>query len=194
MINKILDIMEKNHGIITPSDLEQKGISRVYLTKMINEGYIDRIDRGIYVTKDFCYDELYLFQKKYSKTIFSYNTALYLYGMTERTPVKIDVTISKNYNPYRFKNFANVHRISKDIIKLGIAEVKTPQGMRVKTYNLERTICDIIKDRKEIEVEIRNKAIKNIIKNKNFDANKMFEYAKKMKIYNDVKNYMEAII
>ena len=48
--------------------------------------------------KEFKYDEYYIFQLKYPKTIFSYNTALYFYEMTERTPIKMDVSISKNYN------------------------------------------------------------------------------------------------
>ena len=60
--------------------------------------------------------------------------------------------------------------------------------MQVKTYNLERTVCDIIKDKDSLDIEIRNKAIKNCIKSKEFNANKMFEYAKKMKIYEKVKN------
>ena len=31
MINKILEIMKKNNEVITPTQLEEKGISRVYL-------------------------------------------------------------------------------------------------------------------------------------------------------------------
>ena len=108
MINKILKIMKKNNEIITPSQLEKKGISRVYLSRMEEEGIIERIDRGIYVTKDFKYDEYYLFQLKYPKAVFSYNTALYFYEMTEKTPIKMDVSIPRNYNPHRYKNIVNV--------------------------------------------------------------------------------------
>lgn len=194
MINKILKIMKKNNEIITPAQLEGKGISRVYLSRMEEEGIIERIDRGIYVTKDFKYDEYYLFQLKYPKAIFSYNTALYFYEMTERTPIKIDVTVYREYNPHRFKDVVNVYKISKELYELGIVEKKSPQGMKVRTYNLERTICDIIKDKDSIDIEIRNKAIKKAIKSKEFNASKMFEYAKKMNIYDKVKNYMEAII
>ncbi len=194
MINKILKIMKKNNEIITPSQLEKKGISRVYLSKMEREGIIEKIDRGIYVTKDFKYDEYYLFQLKYPKAIFSYNTALYFYEMTERTPIKMDVTVYREYNPHRFKDFVNVYKISKELYNLGVTEKKSPQGMKVKTYNLERTVCDIIKDKDSIDIEIRNKAIKKAIKSKEFNASKMFEYAKKMNIYDKVKNYMEAII
>lgn len=194
MYKKILKIMKNNNEIITPAQLEEKGISRVYLSNMEKEGIIERIERGIYVTKDFKYDEYYLFQLKYPKAIFSYNTALYFYEMTERTPIKMDVTVYREYNPHRFKDFVNVYKVSKELYDLGVIEKKSPQGMKVKTYNLERTVCDIIKDKDSIDIEIRNKAIKKVIKSKEFNASKMFEYAKKMNIYDKVKNYMEAII
>lgn len=194
MYKKILKIMKNNNEIITPAQLEEKGISRVYLSNMEKEGIIERIERGIYVTKDFKYDEYYLFQLKYPKAIFSYNTALYFYEMTERTPIKMDVTVYREYNPHRFKDFVNVYKVSKELYDLGVIEKKSPQGMKVKTYNLERTVCDIIKDKDSIDIEIRNKAIKKVIKSKEFNASKMFEYAKRMNIYDKVKNYMEAII
>ena len=194
MINKILKIMKKNNEIITPAQLEEKGVSRIYLARMEEEGLIERIERGIYVTKDFKYDEYYLFQLKYPKAIFSYNTALYFYEMTERTPIKMDVTVYREYNPHRFKDVVNVYKTSKELYELGIVEKKSPQGMKVRAYNLERTVCDLIKDKDSIDIEIRNKAIKKAIKSKEFNANKMFEYAKKMNIYDKVRNYMEAII
>ena len=194
MYKKILKIMKNNNELITPAQLEEKGISRVYLSNMEKEGIIERIERGVYVTKDFKYDEYYLFQLKYPKAIFSYNTALYFYEMTERTPIKMDVTVYREYNPHRFKDFVNVYKVSKELYDLGVIEKKSPQGMKVKTYNLERTVCDIIRDKDSIDIEIRNKAIKKCIKNKEFNASKMFEYAKKMNIYDKVKNYMEAII
>lgn len=194
MIKKALKIMKDNKGIITSSQVESYGIPRVYLSKMVENNIIERIERGIYVTKDYEYDEYYLFQLKYPKTVFSYNTALYFYEMTERTPIKMDVSISKNYNPHRFKDIVNVYRINDELFDLGIVEKKSPQGMKVRTYNLERTVCDIIKDKDSIDIEIRNKAIKKAIKSKEFNASKMFEYAKKMNIYDKVKNYMEAII
>lgn len=194
MINKVLKIMKNNKGIITSSQIETYGIPRVYLSKMVEKNIIERIERGIYVTKDYEYDEYYLFQLKYPKAVFSYNTALYFYEMTERTPIKMDVSISKNYNPHRFKDIVNVYRINDELFELGIVDKKSPQGMKVRTYNLERTICDIIKDKDSIDIEIRNKAIKKAIKSKEFNASKMFEYAKKMNIYDKVKNYMEAII
>ena len=194
MYKNILEIIKKNGGVMTSKQLTDKGISRVYLSKMCKEGVIEKIDRGIYTTKDYIYDEYYIFQLKYSKTIFSYNTALYLNGMSERTPINMDITVYTEYNPHRFRDFVNVHKINKVFFDLGVVEKISPQGMKVRVYNLERTVCDIIKDKECMDIELRNKAIKSCINNKEFNANLMFEYAKKMKIYDKVKNYMEAII
>jgi len=56
------------------------------------------------------------------------------------------------------------------------------------------TIVDIISNRNIIEIELANKIIRKCIKEKDFNVNLMFEYAKKLKAYDKVKNYMEAII
>ena len=67
----------------------------------------------------------------------------------------------------------------ESILDLGKIKVVTPFGNSVYAYNLERTVCDIINNRINIDIEIANKAIRNCIKSKEFNANKMFEYAKK---------------
>lgn len=194
MYEKFINIINKNNGIITSKEAEQKGISRVYLKKMTDEGIIQRIGHGIYATDKFIYDEYYIFQLKHSNIVFSYNTALYLQNMTERTPSKMDVTTKRSTNLSSYKDKINLYRVNEDILNLGKCKIKTTYGNTVNLYNLERTVCDIINNKSNIDIEIANKAIRKCIKSKEFKANKMFEYAKKMKIYDKVKNYMEAII
>lgn len=126
--------------------------------------------------------------------IFSNNTALYFFGKTERTPFKMDVTVSNNYNASNIQDLVNIHRTTKEVLELGAIEVVSPQGQKVRCYNLERTVCDIIKNPKYIDLETRNKAIKQSIRDERFDSNLMFEYSKKMKVYKKVESYMEAII
>lgn len=194
MYEKIINLINENNGIITAKEAENQGISRVHLKKMTDEGIIERIEHGIYVTNKFIYDEYYIFQIRHPNAIFSYNTALYLYGMTERTPSKMDITTKRFTNLSSLKGKVNLYRVSENVFELGKCQVKTAYGNTVNVYNLERTVCDIINNRSTIDIETANKAIKKCIKSENFSANKMFEYAKKMKVYDKVKNYMEAII
>ena len=194
MYDKFIKIIDKNNGIITAKEAEKKGISRMNLKKMNDDGIIKRIEHGVYVTDKFIYDELYLFQIKHINTVFSYNTSLYLHGMTERTPNKMDVTTKRNINLSLYKDRINLYRVNDDLLNLGIIKITTPYGNKVSAYNLERTVCDIINNKSNIDIEIANKAIRLCIKSLDFNVNKMFEYSKKLKIFDKVKLYMEAII
>ncbi len=194
MYEKFINIINKNNGIITAKDGKSKGISRTMLKIMTDNGYIKRIDYGVYATDKFVYDEYYLFQLKHKNIVFSYNTALYFQNMTERTPSKMDITTKRNTNLALYKEKINLYRVNQEILSLGKIKVTTPFGNIVYAYNLERTVCDIINNKSNIDLETANKAIRNCIKSKQFNPNKMFEYAKKMKIYEKIKNYMEAII
>lgn len=194
MYDEILKIIKKNEGIITTKEIEKNGISRVHLKKMLDKGIIERLKRGIYITEDFIYDDFYLFQLKHPNTVFSYNTALYFWGMTERTPIKMDVTTSRNNNLSIYKDRINLYRVNDKLLDLGKIKIKTTTGKIVNCYNLERTVCDIINNKKNIDIEIANKSIKNCIRRKNFNVNLMFEYAKQQKIYDKVETYMEAVI
>lgn len=194
MYENFINEINKKNGIITSKEAQKKGISRTILKKMTDNKLLNRIEYGIYVTDEFVYDELYIFQLKHNNIAFSYNTALYLLEMSERTPSKMDVTTSRNNSLGYCRNEVNIYRVNKEILNLGKIKVKTPYGNIVNAYDKERTVCDIINNKSNIDIETANKAIKNCIKSKEFDANKMFEYAKKMKIYEKVKNHMEAII
>ena len=194
MYEKYIEIINSNGGIITSKDANQKGISRTILSQMVKNDVLERIEHGIYATEQFIYDELYIFQIKHSNIIYSYNTALYLLNKTERTPEKMDITTTRNNSLGYCKDVANIHRVNDEIIDLGKIKVATNTGKEVFSYNLEKTIVDIIANRTVMSIELSNKIIGNCIKEKSFNVNLMFEYAKKMKVYDKVKNYMEAII
>lgn len=195
MENKIIKLLKENNGIITTNQIEKIGISRMYIKKFIESGIIERIKKGIYISGDIIEDEFYIFQIKNQNAIFSYNTALYFWGETERTPDIIDVTVYSGYNKQRFPNNIRVHYIKKELLNLGVVMVKTPAGFNVKAYNIERTVCDIIKGRNTgIDKEQSNKFIKNVIKNNKVDVNKIYEYSKKLKCTKKFEEIMEWMI
>lgn len=69
----------------------------------------------------------------------------------------------------------------------------SPFGMKIKVYGVERTICDIIKNKKKMDGEIFVKALQDYAKSKNKNLSKLAKYAKIMKIEDKVSNYMEIL-
>lgn len=195
MEEKIEKLLKQNNGIITTKQIEEIGIARIHIKRFIENGIIERVKKGIYISSDIIEDEFYIFQIKNANAIFSYNAAMYLFRATERTPDKIDVTVYSGYNVQRFPNNMRVHYVKKDLLNLGVVTVKSPSGFKVKSYNMERTICDILKDRNtSIDKEQTNKFIRNMIVHNQIDLNKTWEYAKKLKCEKKLEEVMEWII
>lgn len=195
MEEKIKRILKENHGIITTKQIENSGISRVYIKQLVDNGTISKVKKGIYISSDMIEDEFYIFQLKNKTAIFSYNTAMYLLGESERTPDTLDVTIYSGYNKQRFPENIKVHYVKKEYLELGAIIVKSPQEFDVRVYNLERILCDILKDRNTgIDKEQTNKFIRNILIYNKIDINKVYEYAKKLKCTKQLENVMEWII
>ena len=143
---KIFEILKKNNGVITTVEVTEAGISRGSLKYLVDTGIIERAARGVYQLADVWDDEMYHLQVRYKKGIFSGETALYLHDLTDRTPMRFQMTFPNSYNLTNVKS-ENVkcNRVINELYDLGVVEIKTPTGNIVKAYNMERSLCDILR-------------------------------------------------
>jgi len=192
-MEKIKNIIENNGGVVTAKALRDKNIPTVYLSRLVASGDLRRAARGIYINKDGDYDEYYFLNERYKGIVFSYLSSLYLLNFTDIIPQNMEITVYSGFNAHRIKENVNIHYVKKDLVEVGITEVETIYGNKVRTYNIERTICDLIESRKDIEAELFSKTINRYIRHKNKDLDKLYEYSQKMKIYNKVKDIIEVV-
>lgn len=115
---------------------------------------MERIAHGVYTSDDVWPDELYLLSQKNKNAIFSHETALFLHGLMEREPVRISMTVCPNYNATHLrKRGIRVYQVKDELFTLGISNVKTNFGNPVNVYDKERSICDIVKNRRNMDVQ-----------------------------------------
>lgn len=168
------------NGYLTTKDVNDNDIPRFYLTKLIKENKIERVSRGVYVRKNEVPDDFVVLQSKSKNAIYSNMTALYLHGFSDRIPLKYDITINSGYNGSLQKNInVNLFYTKKDLLNLGVIDYKLGTGSTIRVYDLDKTICDIIKNRKKIDAEIFGKSIREYFYSKNKNTLKLYEYAKK---------------
>ena len=189
--NKILNLFK--NGYLTTKDVNDNNIPRFYLTKLIKEGKIERVSRGVYIKKNELVDEFVTLQSKSKNAIYSNTTALYLHGFSNRIPIKYDITINSGYNgSLQKEDNVNLFYTKRELLELGVINYKLDSGNIIRVYDLDKTICDIIKNKKKIDAEIFNKAIREYFYSKKKNTLKLYEYAKKMDIYNKVRDTFEV--
>lgn len=191
---KVLELMNNNNGILKTKNLYNNQINTVVLTRLVRKGLIERVAKGLYIDSNKIEDSYYIFQYKCPKAIFSHETALYFHDLTDRTPIKFMVTVPSKYNSRYLKSLDYKFSYIKDeLYEIGITKVMTPYSNEVYCYDIERTICDIIRDKNKIEKYQFMDALKRYSNLKVKDISKLYKYAEKFKIKSEVKKYIEIL-
>lgn len=192
---KILKTVDKNGGYITTKELVNNNINKKFLTNLVRDGKLIRFSRGYYGLPSYIQDDYYILLSKSQNAVFSLSTALYLHGLSERVPLAYNITLPYGYSGalQKEKNVL-LNFVKKELLNLGAIEMESPFGMKIKVYDVERTICDIIKYKNKIDAEIFSKALKFYAMRKDKNINKLMRYAKKMNIEKKVAEYMEVLL
>lgn len=194
-IYEMQKIAKANGGIIDNKTAASVGISRAMLSKFCKENKIQRLVRGQYILSDDIQDELLSIELRSKQLIFSHETALFLHGISDRMPFEHSVTAPSNKVPSRaIQQDCKVYYIKPELFELGKTKLPTQFGNEVTVYDLERTICDVIRSRNKVGSETFLAALKMYAANPNKNLNKLNNYAKEMRVAGVVRKYMEVIL
>lgn len=192
---KLEKLIEDNNGLILTKQVVEAGISREYLNVLLKENKLERVSHGVYLTPDAFDDEMYRLQARNERAIFSHETALYLHDLTDRDPLEWSVTVPAGYNPSHLKDEGvKVYSIKKELYQLGVTELETQFGRKIQVYNKERTICDILRNRNNMDIAILNDGVKRYLSSKDKNIPLLMRYAEKLNIQNTLRKYVEILL
>ena len=143
------------------------------LSKYVKEGLLERCRQGVYMLPEETQDDMYILMLSSKKIIFSHDTALFLNGLSDRTPFTHSVTIPSNAClPKAIIGECNCYYVKPELHQLGAIDMKTTFGNVVRCYDAERTVCDLLRSRTRIDEETVIAAIKNYAESRNKGQNK----------------------
>lgn len=191
-IKKMLKASE--NGIITSAQVTEAGLHRNSLQQLVKDGEIYRFGRGLYVRRNSWEDDFYLLQKKYGRGIYSHDTALYLLGYSDRTPAKYTMTFPKGYNaPSLKQEIIIIKRVVPENYEFGQIQIKSSAGNLIRTYDLERTLCDILRG-KGSDIQIITDAMKRYAASGEKNIHKLMQYAERLRVSPKVLRYLEVLL
>lgn len=191
-IKKMLKASE--NGIITSAQVTEAGLHRNSLQQLVKDGEIYRFGRGLYVRRNSWEDDFYLLQKKYRRGIYSHDTALYLLGYSDRTPAKYTMTFPKGYNaPSLKQETIIIKRVVPENYEFGQIQIKSPAGNLIRTYDLERTLCDILRGNGS-DIQIITDAMKRYAASGEKNIHKLMQYAERLRVRPKVLRYLEVLL
>lgn len=193
--DRILELVRSSNGQVTNSDVENIGISRRVLARMAQSQILERLAPGVYIDPLMFGDDMAALQYRFSKGVFYKSSALFLHGMIDRTPDMYEMNFPRSYYyPKDVDAPLKMYRQVTHLFDIGIEMVESPDGHLVKAYNVERTLCDIVRKQQRTDAETIKQAMTSYANMADRDAYRLVEYSKIFKVEKEIRRYMEVLL
>ena len=191
----ILDLAAER-GLIRPRDLTERGLPTVALTRLVRQGRLQRVGRGLYALPDRPVSEhtaLAEVARKHPQAIVCLLSALRFYDLTTQSPFEVWLAIPNKarapkvgYPPLR------IVRFSGEALTVGV-EDHVIDGVPVRVTSVARTVADCFKFRNKIGLDVALEALQEAWRAKRVSMDELWRYATLCRVANVMRPYMESL-
>ena len=195
-IEEAIDIFKNQGGVLRMSEALDEGIYRRTLYHMLEEGYITKLERGVYKLVgegSLSNPDLAIVATKIPKARVCLISALDFHDMTTEIPHSVHIALprtsrdpSLDYPPLA------VYRFSGKSLTEGVKEHEI-DGIKVQVYNPAKTIADCFKFRNKIGKDIAIEALERGIREGKASYKDVLHYAEICRVKTVIKPYLESI-
>ena len=147
------------------------------------------------MSSDVWLDEMYIIHLRNKNAVFSHESVLYMHNLIDSEPTAVMLTVSKRYNATHLRERGcQVYSVPSDMLEMGRVEKETNFGNKVYVYDMDRTICDIIRYKDKLEIQTFQTALREYMRSKDKNIHNLMKYAEKMKISDKVRVYTEIML
>lgn len=192
----VLALVQKS-GFVRARELKQAGLRSTELGKLVSQGELIRLERGVYTSAGRPvseHDSIAVVAIKYPRAVFCLLTALRIHYLTTQSPHEVWVAIdikarapALDYPPLRIMRFSgaalhegNEQRSMDSIVQLSVTSI-------------EKTITDCFKFRNKIGVDIAIEALRQAWEEKRINMDELWRCAQICRVHNVMRPYLEIL-
>lgn len=176
---------------MTTAQLNKEKLYYRDIQRMLDEGLIEKVKRGYYHwIEDYGTSEVAIINSLFPDAVFCMETALFYYKYSDRSPAEWNITVDKNTSRQRTNidyPFVKAYRVEPALLSLGETD-GIIEFTKVRIYDRDRTVCDVLRNMSKIDKEIFNKAIQNYVKDPQKNIPNLMEYAKALRVQKKVND------
>ena len=190
MNREIKMLFNKHKGYLKKQQIPDRK-TYVQILKMVESGEVERLKRGLYYRYSENSGLMIDIEKIVPGGVLCMFSAWFHYQLTTQIPQSFNIAIEKNHKAI-LPNYPPItlHYWQQKYHELGVVRQKI-NGYTVNIYDLEKSVCDAIKYRTKIGIDVSSEILRNYLKQRNRNLSKLNEYAKKLRVENILRTYLE---
>ena len=186
-------IFREHGGVMRTNELKEAGYYYKKIQELMENGQIEQIRRGYYqYVGENSFSDIPALRTLFPDAVICMESALDYYGYTDRTPSAWHLAVDSKSTRTRFYieyPIVKPHFIREERYSVGIDHGEI-DGVNVKVYDRERTICDLLLHRNKVDGEVFNTAIQRYIKDPNKEKSRLMKYAKLLHVEKKVREVL----
>lgn len=192
--NIIENLFRDNHGVMTSKELIDNGVTYYTIRNLLSSGYITKVKKGIYTISHETESELGLVKKLIPSGVICMQSAAIIYDYTSKVPLRYHISID-NKSKINLPDYPKIklYYWSKAQRDLGIDKI-SHNGIDIRIYNKEKTICDYIKFRNKLDYSEVKEVLKSYIRDTDRNISQLKKYSKELRISTVLDHYLESMI
>lgn len=191
----ILALAHRN-GMIRSRDLDDQGYPRVALTRLVRQGALLRVGRGIYALPGRDVSEhgtLAYVASKYPQSLICLLSALQVHQLSTQLPFEVWLGIpNKAHAPKLDYPPLRLVRLSALALVNGV-EVHHIDGVPIRITSVERTLVDCFKFRNKIGLDVALEALTEAWRAKRINMDELWHHATSFRMTNVMRPYIESL-
>lgn len=181
---KLIEEFGKHGGVLKTAELKALGLSSRHIKKLVEEGELTKIKQGYYELADEVNPEEIIIARLFPDAIIFLGSALLHYNYTDRIPTAWQIAVDRNSEKSQYDiayPLLQPFYQEPKFLSIGVATFEV-QGVEVKIFDRDRTICDLLRYEKKLEREVFSNTIMRYIKDPKKNVRHLVEYAEALNI------------
>ena len=192
-----MNIFAENKKFITTSELKDLGYSYYKIGKLEEQGILSRVNRSTYENLTYTGDENDFFSAEafVPNGVICLMSAARYYELTNFLPDAVDVAIERKKKVNTLPEWPVIRLFYFDPSRmdLGVTEVRDGDNC-FHIFDIEKTVVDIIYYRNKIGIEETAEVLRNYLKRRDRQIDRLYAYAKCLRCEKIVRTYLEVLV
>jgi len=158
----------------------------------VRDGELVRLRNGLYANPDALAGSIVDIGAIIPGGILCLYSAWSYYKLTTQVPDAFYVAVSRS-RKIKLPEFPDIKPVFQrnDLLEIGKTEI-TEQGIRVLITDVERSVCDAVKYRNKIGIDVMAEIIDNYLRRSDRNLSRLSEYAKKLRVYSNLHQILQV--
>ena len=192
-MERINQRIEKAGGIVTTADMSSVAEYHRF-NRAEKRGELIKLRSGMYASPDLLLDTMLDIDRIIPGGIVCLYNAWSYHKLTTTIPPSFCVAIERKRKIVIPPTLPiTLYYWKEEFTSLGVIEAEM-SGHKIHITNLERSVCDAVKYRNKIGLDICAEIVRTYLRKEDRNLSLLVEYAKRLRVFTTFKNYLEIAL